>query len=219
MYSQEFWNNIYLDHYLDAPWMDDTSKSVVFNRVKEVVSPLLKSNNDDFYLLDYGCGNGHMGLLFCEKGAQVDLSDISDVLVGKLRLEYGDKPNVSIYTTKTPDDLPKGKQYDVIIAINVFHHLVPEVWHLFLTKFCERLKPGGLLIISGWDKEDEVIKQENNIARYTEHKTWFINDLPNYMKDLSLETTKDEILEIDVKLFNATRKFRFFVFKNIINKF
>ena len=215
MYSKEFWNNIYINSYSDVPWMDDTGKTSVFNLVEEIITPLLNHNNEDFTLLDYGCGNGHMGLLFSRKGVKVDLADISDVLVEKLKKEYCNEANVNVFNTTRPDELPKGKIYNVIIARNVFHHLDPEVWFLFLKEFCERLKPEGLLMISGWDKEDEVIKQENNIARYTEHKTWCINDLPNYVNNLALKIDRNQMLEIKAPLFNTKRKFRFFVLNKI----
>ena len=105
----------------------------------------------------------------------------------------------------------------MIIVRNVFHHLNPQVWGLFLKGFSSRLKTNGLLFISGWDKEDDVIRQDNNIAKYTGHETWCINDLPDYINDLPFSIVKNEKLEIYVPEFKMNRKFRFFVL-NKLNK-
>ena len=219
MYSKELWNDLYIDYYSHdkvdvVPWMDDSCKINEFNLLEEIISPMLRNNSRGLTLLDYGCGNGHMGSSFSGKGVKVDLADISNVLVEKLKHEYGNDLNVSVFNTTTPNDLPKGKKYDVIIVRNVFHHLNPEKdWPLFLEMFSERLKPDGLLLISGFDKDDEILKQKHSIAS-TGQKLWCINDLPNYINAFSLVIDVNITLEIEDPKFNLKRKFRFFTFKN-----
>ena len=110
MYSKVFWDNIYKKHYSDAPWMDDSWRTDVYLFFDELISPLMNNGVENFSLLDYGCGNGRMGLLFSKKGMAVDLADISSVLIEKLRQEYANETNMNIYETETPNDLPKGKK-------------------------------------------------------------------------------------------------------------
>lgn len=215
MYSQKFWDNIYINHYSDAPWMDDTWKGNVLKTVKEKVSLLVGKSNKPLSLLDYGCGNGYMGLSFCEEGMNVDITDISSVLVDRLRQKYCDKKNLRIYRTTTPNDLPKRNKYNIVIAWNLFHHLHPKVWHQFLQEFMEKMKSEGILLISGWDKEDEVIKKDHKRARYTQHTTWYINDLPNHILGLPCEILENSIMEEKVPAFNCKRKFRFIIVKKV----
>lgn len=215
MYSQKFWDDIYVNHYLDAPWMDDSWKDGVFETIWEKISPVVEKSNKPLRLLDYGCGNGHMGLYFCRKGMIVDLADISQVLIERLQQEIGKEKKTRLFRTTTPNDLPKRSKYSVIIAWNLFHHLHPDVWRLFLQEFLNKMKTGGLLLISGWDKEDEVIKKDHNKARYTQRMTWCINDLPEQLLNLPCEILENRIMEEEVPKFNCNRRFRFIIVKKV----
>ena len=213
MYTQEFWDNIYNDHYKDAPWMDDSWKTDINAVIVNDVALYLGKTNAGLRLLDYGCGNGHMGARFREMGMEVDLADISSVLVRKLHEEFDPAPGIRIYRTDTPFDLPKTKKYDVVIAWNLFHHLHPATWHRFLSEFIDKMKAGGLLFISGWDNDDSIIKNDNNKAKFTQHPTWFVNDLPEYVGDLPCALLKTQRLDEPVPVFQTNRVFRYFVFK------
>lgn len=215
MYTQDFWDNIYLQHYQDAPWMDDSWKSGIIQTLEQDMNTHTSINYKGRRLLDYGCGNGHMGISFLKYGMKIDLTDISRVLVEKLNSEYANNERITIYQTKTPLDLPKRNKYVSIIAWNLFHHLQPEIWHQFLSEFADKMIVGGLLFVSGWDKEDTIIKEDQNQARFTQRDTWFINELANYVNNLPLELVKDVQLCVSVAAFYNPRVFRYFIFKKI----
>lgn len=213
MYSKKFWDEIYINHYQDAPWMDDSWKTNVYKTIEEDIALYAKQGSRPLHLLDYGCGNGRMGYYFSTLGMVVDLSDISSVLVERLKEEYKGCKNVRVFRTATPKALFRREKYDIVIAWNLFHHLKPTIWHQFVSEFLDRMKMGGLLFISGWDKDDAVIKDDHNRARYTQHTTWFINDLPEYIQDLPCEVLIDRKLEEEVPVFATKRQFRYFVIK------
>lgn len=212
MYSQEFWDNIYKEHYEDAPWMNDTWKNGVRKSIEYDLKTYLK-DLEGRWLLDYGCGNGHMGVLFLKYGLHVDLADISKVLVKKLTVEYQRQQNIHVFQAHTPSNLPEDRTYDIIIACNLFHHLHPSEWHKFLSEFSKKTKDGGLFFVSGWDKNDDVIKCDDNKARFTQQDTWFINDLKLHIDDIPFKLIKDEQLIETVPIFEKPRVFRYFIFK------
>ena len=212
MYSQEFWDSIYTKQYKDVPWMNDTWKSEVLKSIKLDITAYLKDLNGRL-LLDYGCGNGHVGASFLKNGMNVDLADISNVLVEKLKVEYHGQPGIEVFQAQSPSCLPQNRIYDIIIACNLFHHLNPSEWHNFLSEFSDKTKDGGLLFVSGWDKEDKVIKSDDNKARFTQQKTWFINDLPHHVGNIPFNLIKSEEITEEVPIFNHPRVFRYFTFK------
>lgn len=215
MYAQEFWDNIYLNHYQDAPWMDDSWKSDVYNILDCDMEKYAKKSPKLLRLLDYGCGNGHMGYYYYCKGMRVDLSDISQVLIDRLKDNYIDKKGLNIIKANTPKDLKARYKYDVVLAWNLFHHIHPRYWHQFVCEFLKKMQINGVLFISGWDEDDAVIRQDHNKARFTKHPTWCINDLPDYITDLPCKLLENRQLVEMVPVFNAERKFRYFVIKKI----
>lgn len=213
MYSQEFWDNLYLNHYQDAPWMDDSWKSDVFSVLEADVAKFAKKSNKPLRVLDYGCGNGRMGYFFFLKGMKVDLSDISQVLVDRLKEDFKNEKGIGIYRVGTPAELPSRNKYDIILAWNLFHHIHPKHWKRFAKQFLDKMKNNGVLFVSGWDKDDPIIKQDHNKARYTQQATWCINDLPEYFGDLSCMLLENRQLTEEVPIFNTERRFRYIIIK------
>lgn len=219
MYSKQFWDDIYLNHYFDAPWMDDGWKNEIFNILENDIAKFSKKSNKPLRLLDYGCGNGHMGYYFFKKGMKVDIADISEILINRLKNDYKDEKGFGIYQTNSPIDLPKRQKYDVIIAWNLFHHIHPQHWKIFIKEFLEKTKAEGTIYISGWDQEDDTIKMDHNKARYTNHSTWYINDLPNYIDDFPCKILTNTLLQEFVPTFNSIRKFRYIVIQKSDNDY
>ena len=67
MYSQEFWDIIYKEHFQDAPWMDNSWKKNVIETISDDLK-LLGKPIQGLRLLDYGCGNGYIGVHFSKMG-------------------------------------------------------------------------------------------------------------------------------------------------------
>ena len=211
IHNREFWNRIYADHYEDAPWMNDSWKGEVLR----VIEPFVQKNAKT--LLDYGCGNGYMGVYFYEKGLNVDLSDISDLLIDKLKIQYSET-SMGIYQTDTPDDL-RGKKYDVIIAWSLLHHINPKNWSSFLKAFSQILNHNGILAIGGWDEDDPVIKDDGKKARYTGCETWYLNSLVHHVDFKEFRLLLNEQVSLVVPPFSSKRIQHCFIFRKKNNKF
>jgi SAM-dependent methyltransferase len=167
-------------------------------------------------LLDYGCGNGYMGYYFYKKGFSVDLADISDFLINKLKIKYR-STQMGIIQTDTPEAL-FGRQYDVIIAWSFFHHLNPNDWTSFLYGFWRLLNNNGILVIGGWDISDVIIKKDGKKARFTGSETWYVNPLIDYVDDNYYKIVKNDPIEFSVSTFSTKRIIRCYVLKKNNNQ-
>lgn len=196
-YNQSDWNEIYRLHYDDAPWMNNSWKKAILKMIEENMPENAQT------LLDYGCGNGFVGYYFYKKGLSVDLSDISDVLIDKIKVKYKNT-DIQIYQTNTPNDL-LGKKYDIIVAWGLFHHINPQDWEQFLIGFDQLLNPKGILVIGGWDKEDHVIIEDGKKARYAGHETWFINDMVDVFDYNHFYLRKNFVQSFDIQPFTEKR--------------
>jgi len=202
-YGKQEWDEIYKRHYVDAPWMNDCWKLSIMDLVNQYLPKNART------LLDYGCGSGYLGYNFYLKGLQVDLSDISSVLIDKIRMKYKDT-SMGFFYTNTPDDLA-GKKYDVIIAWALFHHLDPIDWKPFLEGFYRLLNKDGILVIGGWDASDVIVKEDGNKARYANHETWCINTLSNLFDDEKFLLVNDSVLFFDIPPFQKKRVMRSYI--------
>lgn len=212
MYTREFWDNIYANHYHDAPWMDDSWKSSIVNIISSDMDPLVENrDSNQLRLLDYGCGNGHLGKHFADYGMKVDLADISSVLVKHLHNEYDNLPNINIYNVSHPGLITGELRYDFIIAWNVFHHIEPPLWQGFLDEFAVMMNQNAHLFISGWDYEDPIIQKDNHCARYTERPTWCINELARYVNKDDFCIVKNEKIKAFVPEFECHRIYRYYL--------
>lgn len=211
MYTQDFWNEIYRMHFDDAPWMDDGWKGPLFQALTSDVQSLLHGGLEGASLLDYGCGNGHVGYHFAQMGMTVDLADISSVLVDKLQSAKPAEYQVNIYQASEPKQLPLGNTYDIILTLSLFHHITPSLWPDFISQFAARLNPGASMIISGWDESDPIIRSDMGLARYTQNPTWCINSLQDTIQKLNMTIYKSELIAIPVPGFGSDRCFRYII--------
>jgi|GEM_PF-6320278 len=208
MYSREEWDDIYKIHMNDAPWMSEICAKGHIAYLDKYL-PDVKGKK----FLDYGCGNGLIAFHFFQRGALVDMADISDSLVVWLRKKYK-KDGINIYQVATPQDIDeKNGNYDIIIANSLFHHIHPELWTNFLKGFANLLKRHGLLLISGWDESDEFAKMR--IAPYTQKTTWPITNIrENIQRTHQFDIITEEVREIELLGFFKNNKiFKYYVLK------
>lgn len=178
MYKGEAWDQIYMKHLNDAPWMSDACIELYTH----IIDKYLPNNVSGLHVLDYGCGSGKLTYKLKEKGAFIDFAEISRYMIEWLHEFYGNS-DVGIYEVEYPRQL-KYKEYDIILAWMFFCNIDPDFWDEFLTDFYDILKPGAILIVGGWDKEDPVNKKNNYIIKLTNHQAWPINQLMNHVGEL-----------------------------------
>ncbi|MCK9271265.1 MAG: class I SAM-dependent methyltransferase [Bacteroidales bacterium] len=97
-------------------------------------------------------GTGRNAIYAAELGWQVDAFDASRV-ARQIALEFAQRRGVSIdYTTADLKDFdPEPEQYDVAAAIYV--HLPEALRKKFHQQLAKAIKPGGMVIIEAFDKE------------------------------------------------------------------
>ena len=207
MYSRAFWDKIYKKHFSDAPWMSEEWAKGGIRLLEDYIPP--KPNNRR--LLDYGCGKALISDHFMQQGYHIELADISDELVKWLDSRHDD--SVPIYLVDSPDMILGENKYDYIIAWGLFHHINPNLWMPFLDSFCRLMRKNALLLVSGWDDSDEVLKNEKKLGRFTQKPVWFINmldDLLTWKKDI-FEVVESKVVPFKIKPFPQERMIRFIV--------
>ena len=198
MYTNEFWNKVYQEHK-DAPWLTDVSANFFINEVKNYID-FSKTN----IILDYGCGNGKIGIHFLQEGMPVEFADTSDEQIDKLNEQFEGK--VPTYAVSYPKEI--SNKYDYIICCSVLHHINPDFWETFLNQFYNLLNPNGRLLITGADEEDAILRNYHGNAPMTGAKCWPINSLEKIIDSKQFKTLNNYKKQIKLELFNQKRTFR-----------
>ena len=206
MEERNAWNQVYLEYGENVPWATEPelNRWYIQTLSKYLTSPKNKT------LLDYGCGLGQVAEHFRQIGYQIELADLSEVVVKKLNEKYQNK--VPVYLVKTPNDISKENAYDVILAIGVFPHLNPDNWASFLNDFYKLLKKDGIVFVAGWDKADKEIRNVQK-SLFTHLSRWSVNDLPKYVNQGQFEIMADDTAEIKYNSLSFLRTMHYFVLK------
>lgn len=114
---------------------------------------LIRTNFDlkEKYVLDFGCGMGHMSMWFAkELGANVDGVDIdaNHITVAK---EFNKKHQISNVHFALQNIIvnPIDKQYDFIFLNDVIEHIrIDWIQHVLDVLILNNLKPGGIIFFS-----------------------------------------------------------------------
>lgn len=204
MYNGEAWDKVYMKHLHDAPWMTDAC----INIYSHIIDKYLPNELATLRVLDYGCGSGKLTYRLKQKGAFVDLAEISRYIIDWLKQKYKNC-GVNIYEVEYPQQLSMVEPYDIILAWMFFCNISPDLWDKFLCGFYEIMKPGACLIIGGWDEEDSVNKNNGFIIPFTNQRAWPINTL-RYRLGKKFEAIYDEKILIDHPFYKEPRTFRCF---------
>ena len=206
MSTKEAWNSVYSNDMPRIAWDDSawTKWSI------ELISKHIGSEGN---LLDYGCGTGKIAEHFIDKGFQVELADISDVVSQQLKNKY----SIPVYTVSSPKDIQnRTNYYDYIISMGVFQHISPENWNDFLKCFHSMQKENGQCIITGWDEKDEILNKEG-ISRFTHQEIYGINALSDLAIKNSYKILATGTQKIKMDMYPEGRLFRYFVFQKEMN--
>lgn len=198
MHDKKFWDEVYRKGFL--PWIDKGKDSFFASKIIKDTQMCQSAK-----VLDYGCGVGKIGEYFLSHGIDVDFAEISSLQVDYLKNKFGDKSK--IYEVSEPKDIDE--KYDIIICSTVLHRIEPEKWPDFLNQFSDLLNVGGKLWLSGFDRNDEILKQENGSFRATSGKCWFISDMVEMAKSLGFEVLENDYDEVLHHNFDKPRTYRF----------
>ena len=195
------WNQIYRDGK-NITWLRDKSTIFFSNELKKYIDTS-KSQK----ILDYGCGNGKIGMSFKCPNTSIELADISNEQIAKINKEFSGQ--IPTYAVSYPNEIKN--KYDCIICCNVFHHIEPKEWTVFLQQFYDLLNPKGRLLISGFDKTNTIFQSKGDIAPMAKHKVWSINNLIDTInpKQFKILDTHINQLEYDMVAQKNKRVFAF----------
>jgi ribosomal protein L11 methyltransferase len=105
-------------------------------------------------ILDYGCGSGILAIAALLLGAAHATAYDIDPQAVTATLDNAQRNGVADRLTAGADATPTG-QYDIVLA-----NILAETLKKLASQICERLRPGGSLLLSGilGDQADDVIR-------------------------------------------------------------
>lgn len=100
--------------------------------------------------LELGAGNGGFSARLAGRCGVLSTIDFSPtaVLLARERLEG--LPNVEVAEGTIPDDLPRGKGYDLVVASEVLYYLPDDAFRRTVDRLPRLLRPGGRLVAVHW---------------------------------------------------------------------
>jgi len=115
----------------------------------DAISKLVKSEDE---LLDVGCGSGILALAATMKGAVVDLCDTDPLAVDSAKDNF--ELNSKSYNKIWEGSANKSdKEYDIVVA-----NIIADVLRMIAGELKNRVKSGGILIVSGiLDKKESIV--------------------------------------------------------------
>ncbi len=138
---------------------------------REITKKIPLQNN--FKLLEFGCGTGLVGLKFQKTVQHLTLLDTSDAMLNVLRekITLHQIDNAQIIHSDITSIKWDEKQFDGIFSSMAFHHVhnIPEV----LSIFYRILKPGGFIAIADLMKEDGSFHKDETV----EHNGFDLEEL------------------------------------------
>jgi len=136
------------------------------------IKPLIKYVKSGDKILDLGCGNGRLFILFQDADVEYIGIDSCENLIEFAKKQFN---NPSAESRRQPQfivssalNLPfKHEEFDVIFSIAVLHHIPSELFRERVLAECYRvLKPGGYLILTTWN-----LRQPKLLSKY---KIWSV---------------------------------------------
>jgi 2-polyprenyl-3-methyl-5-hydroxy-6-metoxy-1,4-benzoquinol methylase len=150
-------------------------------------------------VLDIGCGTG---TLFELMGKEIDYVgyDISQEYIDFAKNKYKDTPNARFYFKRVNEIEMSEKDFDVVIAIGILHHLNDDEALKLIELAFLHLKEGGRFVLA----EPAWIPKQNLFAKFMlkMDRGKAIRDVEGYKKLLQPYFKSSEST-IDGKLFNV----------------
>ena len=126
---------------------------------------------DNFKVLDLGCGNGRLLKVLQESGKKFDYLglDFAENLIAEARKQF---PDFSFQTADMESLKLEPESFDMIFLIASFHHLdTKKKRKEVLKNIYQALKPGGLLFMTNWDlRQKKYLK--NFFNQWWKKRAW-----------------------------------------------
>ncbi|MDR1338237.1 MAG: class I SAM-dependent methyltransferase [Rickettsiales bacterium] len=179
------WDKVYATHTPDAlPWGGEVVE--LFEKEKDFLRPYLKTGPRK-RILDYGFGTGSLMKHMKTYGHKVYGAENSIVAIE----QYLDIENSSIFwkymkmalnTRIAHVEYPSAlrhafPKFDLITCIGVLHHINPVLYSHFIEGFGDIMRDDAKLIVAGWDKADNFIKEPDAKSKVTSKPVYCINSL------------------------------------------
>lgn len=134
----KFWDGI-AEKYAKSPVGDMAGYEHTLERTASLL-------DDDYRVLEVGCGTGTTALKLAPHAAHITATDISSAMIdiAREKAKREGTTNVSFEVAGATDPRYAGRGFDAVFAFNILH-LVADVDEL-LASLRASLKPGGLLI-------------------------------------------------------------------------
>jgi ubiquinone/menaquinone biosynthesis C-methylase UbiE len=140
------------DRRKDARFWDGIAKKYAAQKVgdeagyKRTLERTASFFDDDYRVLEVGCGTGTTALNLAPHAAQITATDLSSAMIdiAREKAQREGTENVRFEVVAADDRRYEGRGFDAVLAFNIVH-LVPDLDGLLATLRAS-LKPGGLLI-------------------------------------------------------------------------
>jgi len=169
-----------------------------FNRTRSFnwreISPIVcKFINNNYKVLDLGCGNGRLFDLLKQKNVSYVGVDASKNLINLATKKY--KDTAAKFFTSDVLNLPFSKNsFDAIISLAVLHHIPSTQNHQkFFKEIKKVLKKDGILILTVWNLWQNP-KAINLLFKYTFLKLFRKSDLDFFDIFYPWKNSKGELL-------------------------
>lgn len=139
-----------LDEYRDNSWMISEHWPLNEPHVRLMIADVMKQYpvEQDVNVLDVGCFNGYISLLFSELGYRVTGSDICELEDRKAIFE---RSKINYYQSNLNDLQPfsriQSNTFEVVIIAQVIEHILNHPLGL-VRSLASIMKPGGLMILT-----------------------------------------------------------------------
>ncbi len=118
-------------------------------------------------LLDFGCGDGFYAIYFASRFPNLSVygSDLSQSFI-ESAIQMAKKKNINCIFRQAESSIPFETNFDIIFCFAVFAHLSQSQIKDITTLFCNRLNPGGIVLL--FEQTSEIPRSGELFFRRTE---------------------------------------------------